>query len=131
MNLFAYQGKANDACRAPSPARPAVRAASLKGKGARTGARKADIKDFGRRQDHANRPETLPRGRVTWVLVDQISILDKESEEKHALAINEAKDTTVAQKLKYPDGTAGRGHGARTSAATRRTRSSTALPASR
>jgi hypothetical protein len=48
---------------------------------------------------------TLPNGQV-WLLVDQIDILDKESEDKHALAINDAKDTYRSrQKLKYPDGT--------------------------
>jgi hypothetical protein len=40
------------------------------------------------------------------VLIDQIEILDKDSEEKHALEIKDAKDTYRSrQKLKYPDGT--------------------------
>ncbi|HKA91659.1 MAG TPA: hypothetical protein VKE22_28545 [Haliangiales bacterium] len=48
---------------------------------------------------------TLPNGQV-WLLVDQIEVLDKESEDKHGLAINDAKDTYRSrQKLKYPDGT--------------------------
>jgi hypothetical protein len=43
---------------------------------------------------------------TTWLLVDQIEILDKESEEKHALSILDAKDSYRSrQKLKYPDGT--------------------------
>ena len=43
---------------------------------------------------------------VSWVLVDEIEILNKESEEKHAFFIREAKDSYRSrQKLKYPDGT--------------------------
>jgi hypothetical protein len=43
---------------------------------------------------------------MTWVLVDEIEILNKESEEKHAFYIREAKDSYRSrQKLKYPDGT--------------------------
>jgi hypothetical protein len=42
----------------------------------------------------------------TWVRVDTIDVMDKDSEEKHALAINDAKDSYRSrQKLKYPDGT--------------------------
>jgi hypothetical protein len=42
---------------------------------------------------------------TTWVLVDQIDILDKDSEEKHQFAIKDAKDSYRSrQKLKYPNG---------------------------
>jgi hypothetical protein len=42
----------------------------------------------------------------TWVLVDEIEILNKESEDKHIFQIKEAKDSYRSrQKLKYPDGT--------------------------
>jgi hypothetical protein len=42
----------------------------------------------------------------TWVLIDKIDVMDKDSEEKHALVINDAKDSYRSrQKLKYPDGT--------------------------
>jgi len=55
----------------------------------------------------------LPRPReemelegLRWVLVDEIDVLDKDSEEKHEFAIKEAKDSyRTRQKLKYPDGT--------------------------
>ncbi|MBT8494163.1 MAG: hypothetical protein KJO07_13995, partial [Deltaproteobacteria bacterium] len=55
----------------------------------------------------------LPRPReemelegLRWVLVDEIDILDKDSEEKHEFGIKEAKDSyRTRQKLKYPDGT--------------------------
>ena len=43
---------------------------------------------------------------ITWVLVDEIEILNKESEDKHIFTIKEAKDSYRSrQKLKYPDGT--------------------------
>jgi hypothetical protein len=43
---------------------------------------------------------------TTWVLVDEIEILNKESEDKHLFTIKEAKDSYRSrQKLKYPDGT--------------------------
>jgi hypothetical protein len=39
-------------------------------------------------------------------MVDEIEILNKDSEDKHALQIKEAKDSYRSrQKLKYPDGT--------------------------
>jgi hypothetical protein len=42
----------------------------------------------------------------TWVLIDKIDVMDKDSEEKHSLVINDAKDSYRSrQKLKYPDGT--------------------------
>jgi hypothetical protein len=42
----------------------------------------------------------------TWVQVDKIDVMDKDSEEAHALAIHDAKDSYRSrQKLKYPDGT--------------------------
>lgn len=42
---------------------------------------------------------------LSWVLVDEISILDKDSEEKHAFSIKDAKDSYRSrQKLKYPNG---------------------------
>jgi len=43
---------------------------------------------------------------LTWVLVDEIEILNKDSEDKHMFQIKEAKDSYRSrQKLKYPDGT--------------------------
>src|SRR5207249_7118305 len=43
---------------------------------------------------------------ISWVIVDEIEILNKESEDKHIFQIKEAKDSYRSrQKLKYPDGT--------------------------
>jgi hypothetical protein len=42
----------------------------------------------------------------TWVQIDKIQVMDKDSEEAHGLVINDAKDSYRSrQKLKYPDGT--------------------------
>ncbi len=57
--------------------------------------------------------KSLPRPKallelegLSWVLVDEIDILDKESEDKHEFAIKDAKDAYRSrQKLKYPDET--------------------------
>lgn len=41
-----------------------------------------------------------------WVMVDELDILDPESEEQHDFVIREARDTyRTRQKLRYPDGT--------------------------
>jgi hypothetical protein len=49
---------------------------------------------------------SMDLGGTTWVLVDEIEILNKESEDKHQFAIKDAKDSYRSrQKLKYPDGT--------------------------
>jgi hypothetical protein len=51
-------------------------------------------------------PAELDVDGQTWALVDKIDVMEKESEEKHAFVINDAKDTYRSrQKLKYPDGT--------------------------
>jgi hypothetical protein len=51
-------------------------------------------------------PNELEVDGQTWVMVDKIDVMDKESEEKHQLVINDAKDSYRSrQKLKYPDGT--------------------------
>ena len=41
----------------------------------------------------------------TWTLIDQIEILDQDSEAKHGFEIKDAKDSyRTRQKQKYPDG---------------------------
>src|SRR5262249_56179987 len=65
-----------------------------------------DIKDWeGVKAMPAPKPQMELEG-TTWVLVDEIEILNKESEDKHIFTIKEAKDSYRSrQKLKYPDGT--------------------------
>ncbi|MEO6952174.1 MAG: hypothetical protein ABI321_10195 [Polyangia bacterium] len=63
----------------------------------------------------AELPAELQIAGRTWTLVDSIDVMDKTSEESHALAVHDAKDAYRSrQKLKYPDGTeiedAGRAH---------------------
>jgi hypothetical protein len=51
-------------------------------------------------------PSEIDVDGQTWVQVDKIDVMDKDSEEKHGLVINDAKDSYRSrQKLKYPDGT--------------------------
>jgi hypothetical protein len=51
-------------------------------------------------------PPTITVDGREWTLVDKIDVMDKDSEESHNLAINDAKDSYRSrQKLKYPDGT--------------------------
>jgi hypothetical protein len=66
----------------------------------------ADIKDWeGVKVMPQPKPQMDLEG-ITWVLVDEIEILNKESEDKHIFTIKEAKDSYRSrQKLKYPDGT--------------------------
>jgi hypothetical protein len=107
MNLFAYQSKASDAATGAVAGEanvPGISAA--KPKTAET-AGPASERDFDNVKVMANPPDSFSAdGGTTWLLVDQIDVLDKDNEEKHALVINEAKDTyRTRQKLKYPDGT--------------------------
>ena len=68
--------------------------------------KQADIKDWeGVKVMPQPKPQMDLEG-ITWVLVDEIEILNKESEDKHIFTIKEAKDSYRSrQKLKYPDGT--------------------------
>jgi hypothetical protein len=74
-----------------------------------------DVKDWEAAKQIPEPQPTLVVAGASWVLVDEIDILDKDSEDKHAFAIKEANDSYRSrQKLKYPDGTTledvGRGH---------------------
>ena len=51
-------------------------------------------------------PNELEVDGKTWVQVDKIDVMDRDSEEAHGLTITDAKDSYRSrQKLKYPDGT--------------------------
>jgi hypothetical protein len=102
MNLIAYQAKcAEIAAAAVAGEKPVLIAPEEKKE-----QKVADIKDW-------EGVKTLPQPKpqmdlegITWVLVDEIEILNKESEDKHIFTIKEAKDSYRSrQKLKYPDGT--------------------------
>ncbi|MCW5803221.1 MAG: hypothetical protein KIT31_12620 [Deltaproteobacteria bacterium] len=60
-------------------------------------------------------PRSLIVGATAWKLVDELALLDPDSEQRHAFAITGASDSYRSrQKLKYPCGTtiedAGRAH---------------------
>jgi hypothetical protein len=102
MNLLAYQAKcAEIAMSAVAGEKPQIVVEDKK-----VEQKVADIKDWeGVKTMPQPKPQMDLEG-ITWVLVDEIEILNKESEDKHLFQIKEAKDSYRSrQKLKYPDGT--------------------------
>ncbi len=102
QNLLAYQSKcAEIALSAIAGEKPLIVVEEKK-----DAQKVADIKDWeGVKAMPAPKPQMELEG-LTWVLVDEIEILNKESEDKHMFQIKEAKDSYRSrQKLKYPDGT--------------------------
>jgi hypothetical protein len=102
VNLIAYQAKtAEIAAAAVAGEKPVIAAPEEKKE-----QKVADIRDWeGVKVMPAPKPQMDLEG-ITWVLVDEIEILNKESEDKHIFTIKEAKDSYRSrQKLKYPDGT--------------------------
>ena len=102
QNLLAYQSKcAEIALTAIAGEKPLILVEEKKDV-----QKVADIKDWeGVKGMPAPKPQMELEG-LTWVLIDEIEILNKESEDKHMFQIKEAKDSYRSrQKLKYPDGT--------------------------
>jgi len=102
QNLLAYQGKcAEIALSAIGDLKPVIVAPEEKKE-----EKVANINDWeGVKVMPQPKPQMDLEG-ITWVLVDEIEILNKESEDKHIFTIKEAKDSYRSrQKLKYPDGT--------------------------
>jgi hypothetical protein len=104
MNLVAYQAKANEIANAAVAGEKAmIEAPSDKKEEA---PKIADIKDWEGVKVLPAPKETMELEGLTWVLIDEIDILNKDSEDKHAFTVKEAKDSYRSrQKLKYPDGT--------------------------
>lgn len=102
QNLIAYQAKcAEIAASAVAGEKPVIAAPEEKKE-----TKVADIKDWESVKVMPNPKPQMDLDGITWVLVDEIEILNKESEEKHLFTIKEAKDSYRSrQKLKYPDGT--------------------------
>ena len=102
-NLLAYQSKASEvAAAAVAGEKAAIEAPAEK----KEEIRAADLKDWEGVKNLPKPPDSIDLQGLTWILVDQINILDKDSEDKHEFAIKEAKDSYRSrQKLKYPDGT--------------------------
>ncbi|MFN0248805.1 MAG: hypothetical protein ACKV2T_18090 [Kofleriaceae bacterium] len=103
MNLLSYQQKCTEIMQSAVAGEKSVIQAPEEKKEV---VKVADIKDWeGVKQMPTPKPQMDLDG-MTWVLVDEIEILNKESEDKHMFTIKEAKDSYRSrQKLKYPDGT--------------------------
>ena len=102
QNLLAYQAKtAEIALSAVADFKPVIVAPEEKKE-----EKVANINDWeGVKVMPQPKPQMELEG-ITWVLVDEVEILNKESEDKHIFTIKEAKDSYRSrQKLKYPDGT--------------------------
>ncbi len=102
QNLLAYQAKtAEIALSAVADFKPVIVAPEEKKE-----EKVANINDWeGVKVMPQPKPQMDLEG-ITWVLVDEVEILNKESEDKHIFTIKEAKDSYRSrQKLKYPDGT--------------------------
>ena len=103
-NLLAYQNKANDIAIAAVAGEKAQ--IEVKEEKKEEAPKVADIKDWEGVKVLPQPKESMDLEGLTWILVDEIEILNKDSEDKHALQIKEAKDSYRSrQKLKYPDGT--------------------------
>ncbi len=103
MNLLAYQSKcAEIALSAIAGEKAQIEAPEVK----KDAPKVADIKDWEGVKGMPQPKPSMDLEGLTWVLVDEIEILNKESEDKHLFQIKEAKDSYRSrQKLKYPDGT--------------------------
>jgi hypothetical protein len=103
MNLLAYQAKcAEIALSAVQGEKAAIVAPEEK----KAEAKAIDIKDWEGVKSMPGPKPSMDLEGTTWLLVDEIEILNKESEDKHLFTIKEAKDSYRSrQKLKYPDGT--------------------------
>ncbi len=103
-NLLAYQAKASEVANLAVAGEKAVIEAPSEKKQKEVKA--ADLNDWEGVKALPKPEPTLELEGITWVMVDEIDILDKESEEKHSFEIKDAKDSYRSrQKLKYPDGT--------------------------
>jgi hypothetical protein len=103
QNLLAYQGKCSEiALSAVAGEKPQIEAPVKKDDVVKV----ADIKDWEGVKAMPQPKPSMDLEGLTWVLVDEIEILNKDSEDKHMFQIKEAKDSYRSrQKLKYPDGT--------------------------
>lgn len=103
-NLLAFQSKATQVAEEALAGEKAIIEAPVEKK--EEPVKVADLKDWEGVKKMPHPEDSMELEGITWVLVDQISILEKDSEEKHAFAIEDAKDSYRSrQKLKYPDGT--------------------------
>ncbi len=102
-NLLAYQSKASEvAAAAAKGEKPQLEAPATEPEAPKVAA----LQDWEAVKTVPRPQESIELEGLTWILVDEIDILDKDSEDKHEFAIKDAKDSYRSrQKLKYPDGT--------------------------
>ncbi|HEY6178137.1 MAG TPA: hypothetical protein VIX73_26960, partial [Kofleriaceae bacterium] len=104
QNLLAFQNKASEIAQSAVAGEKAEIQAPVEKKDAAP--KVADIKDWEGVKTMPQPKPSMDLEGLTWVLVDEIEILNKDSEDKHMFQIKEAKDSYRSrQKLKYPDGT--------------------------
>ncbi|MDQ3366918.1 MAG: hypothetical protein M3680_15965 [Myxococcota bacterium] len=103
MNLLAYQAKCAEIALSAVAGEKAMIVAPEEKKDV---AKAININDWDAVKVMPQPKPSMELEGTTWVLVDEIEILNKESEDKHIFTIKEAKDSYRSrQKLKYPDGT--------------------------
>ncbi len=103
MNLLAYQAKCAEIALAAVAGEKAMIVAPEDKKEA---PKAININDWEAVKVMPQPKPSMELEGTTWVMVDEIEILNKESEDKHLFTIKEAKDSYRSrQKLKYPDGT--------------------------
>lgn len=108
QNLCGYQQKAADIVNSVFAGGPPVQVDEPKREAAPVLKEKKPSLDWeGVKQMSGNDlPTEVEVDGATWVLIDKIDVMDKDSEEAHQLVIHDAKDSYRSrQKLKYPDGT--------------------------
>ncbi|MBA3393005.1 MAG: hypothetical protein H0T89_10195, partial [Deltaproteobacteria bacterium] len=103
MNLLAYQAKCSEIALSAVAGEKAMIVAPEEKKEA---PKAININDWEAVKVMPQPKPSMDLEGTTWVMVDEIEILNKESEDKHLFTIKEAKDSYRSrQKLKYPDGT--------------------------
>ncbi len=109
-NMIAYQSKLNEISTAAVAGEKML--VDVKEAPKDDAPKAADIKDWEGVKVMPNPKDSMDLDGLTWVLVDEIKILDTDSETKHAFNVKEARDSYRSrQKLKYPDGTVIEGTG--------------------
>ncbi len=104
MNLLAYQAKCAEIALSAVQGEKAI---GRRARGEEAEAPRRSTSRTGRASRCCPQPKpSMDLEGTTWLLVDEIEILNKESEDKHLFTIKEAKDSYRSrQKLKYLDGT--------------------------
>jgi len=106
QNLCAYQQKATDIANAAISGESRAVVEEPKKKEEKKEEKKATTADWESvKTMSSGLNDAIQLENRTWTLIDQIEILDQDSEAKHGFEIKDAKDSyRTRQKQKYPDG---------------------------